>query len=97
VKPAESALAAWRVFIEPAVGFDEEALNLQQLAPGDQAITASIRIVAFDRARTFITLFVQLHHSVVNYTHFGNGDKARWLGSIWSCCSTTASSWPACS
>jgi hypothetical protein len=23
---------------------------------------------------------VVLHHSVVNYTHFGNGDKARWLG-----------------
>jgi hypothetical protein len=23
---------------------------------------------------------VLLHHSVVNYTHFGNGDKARWLG-----------------
>ena len=21
-----------------------------------------------------------IHHSVVNYTHFGNGDKMRWLG-----------------
>jgi surface polysaccharide O-acyltransferase-like enzyme len=38
------------------------------------------RIVALDRARTFITLLVLLHHSVVNYTHFGSGDKARWLG-----------------
>jgi Acyltransferase family len=46
----------------------------------DQAVTATARIVAFDRARTFITLLVVLHHSVVNYTHFGNGDKARWLG-----------------
>jgi hypothetical protein len=42
--------------------------------------TAPVRMVAFDRARTFITLLVVLHHSVVNYTHFGSGDKARWLG-----------------
>jgi peptidoglycan/LPS O-acetylase OafA/YrhL len=46
----------------------------------EQAVTAPARMVAFDRARTFITLLVVLHHSVVNYTHFGNGDKARWLG-----------------
>ena len=38
------------------------------------------RIVAFDRARTFITLLVVIHHSVVNYTWFGNGDRIRWLG-----------------
>ena len=38
------------------------------------------RIVAFDRARTFITLLVVIHHSVVNFTHFGNGDRMRWLG-----------------
>ena len=31
------------------------------------------------RAR-FITLLVLIHHSAVNYTHFGNGDKMRWLG-----------------
>src|SRR6201995_4675499 len=42
--------------------------------------TAPLRIAAFDRARTFITLLVLLHHSVVNYTYFGNGDHARWLG-----------------
>jgi peptidoglycan/LPS O-acetylase OafA/YrhL len=46
----------------------------------DQAVTAPVRIVALDRARTFITLLVLLHHSVVNYTHFGSGDRARWLG-----------------
>jgi peptidoglycan/LPS O-acetylase OafA/YrhL len=46
----------------------------------DQAVTAPVRIAAFDRARTFITLLVVLHHSVVNYTYFGNGDRARWLG-----------------
>ena len=53
---------------------------LQKSVTGEQATTAPTRIVAFDRARTFITLLVLLHHSVVNYTHFGSGDKARWLG-----------------
>src|SRR6266571_9302133 len=43
------------------------------------AITAG-RIVALDRARTFITLLVLLHHSVVNYTYFGSGDRMHWLG-----------------
>jgi len=48
--------------------------------PSNQQATAATRIVALDRARSFITLLVLLHHSVVNYTHFGSGDKARWLG-----------------
>jgi surface polysaccharide O-acyltransferase-like enzyme len=52
---------------------------LQGPTPNHQA-SATTRIIAFDRARTFITLLVLLHHSVVNYTYFGNGDKARWLG-----------------
>jgi surface polysaccharide O-acyltransferase-like enzyme len=38
------------------------------------------RIVPLDRARTFVILLVLLHHSVVNYTYFGNGDRMRWLG-----------------
>jgi peptidoglycan/LPS O-acetylase OafA/YrhL len=46
----------------------------------DQATTATVRIAALDRARTFITLLVLLHHSVVNYTYFGSGDRMRWLG-----------------
>src|SRR5882757_7455326 len=46
----------------------------------DQAAVTTGRIVALDRARTFITLLVLLHHSVVNYTWFGSGDKMRWLG-----------------
>ena len=45
-----------------------------------QTATETARIVAFDRARTFITLLVVIHHSVVNYTHFGTGDRMRWLG-----------------
>src|SRR6266481_9042517 len=46
----------------------------------DQVVTTPIRIVALDRARTFITLLVLLHHSAVNYTYFGSGDRMRWLG-----------------
>jgi len=46
----------------------------------DQAMMAPVRIVALDRARTFVTLLVLLHHSVINYTWFGNGDPMRWLG-----------------
>jgi peptidoglycan/LPS O-acetylase OafA/YrhL len=45
----------------------------------DQTTTTG-RIVAIDRARTFVTLLVIVHHSVVNYTYFGNGDRIRWLG-----------------
>ncbi|WP_291574784.1 acyltransferase [Bradyrhizobium sp.] len=41
---------------------------------------APARIATLDRARTFITLLVLLHHSVVNYTLFGSGDPMRWLG-----------------
>jgi Acyltransferase family len=52
----------------------------REVDSSEQIVTAPARVVAFDRARTFITLLVVLHHSVVNYTHFGNGDKARWLG-----------------
>ncbi|HLZ02369.1 MAG TPA: acyltransferase [Bradyrhizobium sp.] len=53
---------------------------LQQTGKSEQAVTVPTRIIALDRARSFITLLVLLHHSVVNYTYFGSGDKARWLG-----------------
>ena len=43
----------------------------------NQAMVTPRRIAAFDRARTFIILLVLLHHSVVNYTYFGSGDKMR--------------------
>jgi len=46
----------------------------------DQVVTTPVRIMALDRARTFITLLVPLHHSAVNYTYFGSGDRMRWLG-----------------
>jgi surface polysaccharide O-acyltransferase-like enzyme len=46
----------------------------------NQIMMAPVRIAALDRARTFITLSVLLHHSVLNYTWFGQGDPMRWLG-----------------
>src|SRR3984957_6111665 len=52
---------------------------LREIVENDQA-AATGRVVALDRARTFITLLVIVHHSVVNYTYFGNGDRMRWLG-----------------
>lgn len=53
---------------------------LRKTDGNDQAATTGARIVALDRARTVVTLLVLIHHSVVNYTHFGNGDRMRWLG-----------------
>jgi hypothetical protein len=50
-------------------------------ADGSNQVTMlPLRIAALDRARTFITLSVLLHHSVLNYTFFGHGDPMRWLG-----------------
>jgi peptidoglycan/LPS O-acetylase OafA/YrhL len=53
---------------------------LRKAGGSDQVGAMTGRIVALDRARTFITLLVVIHHSVVNFTHFGNGDRMRWLG-----------------
>src|SRR5882757_4893493 len=55
-------------------------MMLRKPSSGARTVTATERIVPLDRARTFITLLVVLHHSVVNYTYFGNGDRMRWLG-----------------
>lgn len=38
------------------------------------------RIPAIDRARTFLTLVVVLHHSVIPYTYFGHTDPTYWIG-----------------
>jgi len=49
-------------------------------AAGNRAAAATTRIRSLDHARTSITLLVLLHHSVLNYTYFGNGDRMRWIG-----------------
>ncbi|WP_291863042.1 acyltransferase [Bradyrhizobium sp.] len=53
---------------------------LQKIDGNSQATLAPQRVAPLDRARTLVILLVLLHHSVVNYTYFGNGDRMRWLG-----------------
>jgi surface polysaccharide O-acyltransferase-like enzyme len=60
--------------------FQEVMLYRPNLDLRDQAVATPVRVAALDRARTLITLLVVLHHSVINYTYFGHGDRMRWLG-----------------
>jgi peptidoglycan/LPS O-acetylase OafA/YrhL len=41
---------------------------------------AKARNAALDRARTFITMLVLIHHSVIAYTYFGHTDRQSFLG-----------------
>jgi Acyltransferase family len=41
---------------------------------------AKARNAALDRARTFITMLVLVHHSAIAYTHYGHTDKQSFLG-----------------
>jgi surface polysaccharide O-acyltransferase-like enzyme len=41
---------------------------------------ATTRNVALDRARTFLTLVVVIHHAVIPYTYFGDAGGKSWLG-----------------
>src|SRR6267154_3014711 len=41
---------------------------------------ATTRNAALDRARTFLTLVVVIHHAVIPYTYFGHTDSTSWLG-----------------
>ncbi|MGA7810294.1 acyltransferase family protein [Bradyrhizobium sp.] len=41
---------------------------------------AKARNAALDRARTFITMLVLVHHSVIAYTYYGHTDKQSFLG-----------------
>ena len=52
---------------------------LRKAGESDQVTTMTGRVVAFDRARTFITLLVVIHHSAVNFTHW-QWRRMRWLG-----------------
>ena len=38
------------------------------------------RNLSLDRARTFLTILVLIHHAVIPYTHFGHTDGASWFG-----------------
>jgi hypothetical protein len=41
---------------------------------------AKIRDASIDRARTFLTLVVLIHHAVIPYTYFGHTDPKSWIG-----------------
>ncbi|MBC9875881.1 acyltransferase [Bradyrhizobium sp. INPA01-394B] len=49
-------------------------------AEAHAAPKAKARNLSLDRARTFLTLVVLLHHSVIPYTHFGHTDPSSWIG-----------------
>jgi surface polysaccharide O-acyltransferase-like enzyme len=38
------------------------------------------RNLALDRARTFLTIVVLIHHAVIPYTYFGHTDPRSWIG-----------------
>jgi Acyltransferase family len=41
---------------------------------------AVTRNLSLDRARTFLTIIVLIHHAVIPYTHFGHTDPKSWIG-----------------
>src|ERR1700749_1199722 len=49
-------------------------------APARAVPKATTRNFAFDRARSFLTLVVVLHHAVIPYTYFGHTDGKSWIG-----------------
>src|ERR1700722_14258314 len=44
------------------------------------APTARTRNLSLDRARTFLTVVVLIHHAVIPYTYFGHTDPKFWIG-----------------
>src|SRR5947207_8368961 len=41
---------------------------------------AKSRNLSLDRARTFLTVVVLIHHAVIPYTYFGHTDPKSWIG-----------------
>lgn len=58
--------------------------SIAHVAPATADIHATpkarSRNLALDRARTFLTVVVLLHHAVIPYTHFGHTDPTSWIG-----------------
>src|SRR5947199_9331382 len=54
----------------------------QSAVPADVRVApkTKARNAALDRARTFLTLVVLLHHAVIPYTYFGHTDPKSWIG-----------------
>ena len=49
-------------------------------AEAHAAPKSKARNLSLDRARTFLTLVVLLHHAVIPYTYFGHTDPTSWIG-----------------
>ena len=49
-------------------------------AASEIAPKAHGRNLALDRARTFLTVVVVIHHAVIPYTYFGHTDPTSWIG-----------------
>jgi peptidoglycan/LPS O-acetylase OafA/YrhL len=49
-------------------------------AEAKAAPEAKARNAALDRARTFVTILVLIHHSVIAYTYYGHNDPQSFLG-----------------
>src|SRR3978361_818459 len=49
-------------------------------AEGQAAPKANVRNFAIDRARSFLTLVVLLHHAIIPYTYFGHTDPKYFFG-----------------
>ena len=41
---------------------------------------AKVRNLSIDRARSFLTVVVLIHHAVIPYTYFGHTDAKSWIG-----------------
>ena len=56
--------------------------TISPAATGDIRVAHHVttRNASIDRARTFLTLVVLLHHSVIPYTYFGHTDPKSWIG-----------------
>jgi hypothetical protein len=56
------------------------SISSTMAAAETRATKAAARNAALDRARTFITMLVLIHHSVIAYTYYGHTDAQSFLG-----------------
>ena len=59
---------------QPAGGTHDDDFHSAASAEIRAAPKAKTRNLSLDRARTFLTLVVLIHHAVIPYTHFGHTD-----------------------
>ena len=77
-------------------GGDGVRSMLRKPDEGKEVMMAPARIAALDRARTFITLWCCCIIPCSTTPISAMAIRRAGSASIWSCCSTTVSSWPSC-